>query len=395
MESNRSITFDDTQVAFSTKSSAALRKAYFLFLFMNWDKFANIGIFFIKYAIKIGLPIKWIIRKTIFQQFCGGETVHECKPAMDTMRHQGVSTILDYAVEGEHSEDQFESNAHFLKKLIVLDFKNEEIAFSVLKMSSLVQTSLMEKIQNGTTLTSAEEEDWKKFGKRINDIFYTASRQGIKLLIDAEESWVQHTIDKLALGGMIAHNDPDAIVYNTYQMYLKGKLAQLKVDIARAKNAGHILGVKLVRGAYMEKERDRAQAQSYNSPICERKEITDKQYNDALKYCIENINTVSLCCGTHNEHSNYFLINLLQEYGVEPSDRRIFFAQLYGMSDHITFNLAKAKYCVAKYLPFGPIESVMPYLFRRAQENKSVSGQAGRELLLIKKEMDRRKIKSV
>lgn len=392
MEYNRSITFDDTQVAFSVKSSAALRKAYFLFLFMNWDKCANIGIFFIKHAIKIGLPIKSIIKNTIFNQFCGGETVQECKPTMDDLRNQGVSTILDYSVEGEHSEDQFENNAHFLKKLIDLDFKKEEISFSVLKMSSLVQTFIMEKIQIGTALTTEEGKDWNKFGKRINDIFYTAASHGIKLLIDAEESWVQHTIDKLALGGMITHNNPEPIVYNTYQMYLIGKLAQLEIDVARAKNAGYKLGVKLVRGAYMEKERKRAQIQNYNSPICESKEITDQKYNEALKYCIENINTVSLCCGTHNEGSNYYLINLMKEHNLQPDDGRIFFAQLYGMSDHITFNLAKAKYCVAKYLPFGPIESVMPYLFRRAQENKSVSGQAGRELLLIKKEMERRKI---
>jgi proline dehydrogenase len=392
MEAEPRISFEDTSVAFSYKSDAALRKANFIFSMVNhpWISAAAIGS--VKFALKLHLPVEGIIRKTAFDHFCGGISIDNCDDEITQLSKYGVGTILDYSVEGEKSEKGFDEVTEEIIRTI--DKAKEDpagIPFSVFKVTGLGDSDLFEKIQREDVLTIEEQRAFERVRQRVDKICARAHANKIPVLIDAEETWIQEPIDTLAYEMMAKYNKAKAIVFNTYQLYRIASLQNLKNSFEEAARKNYYIGAKLVRGAYMEKERARAEAMGYPDPIQPDKAASDKAFNEALEFCVENISRIAFMCGSHNEESNQYLTTLMHKYGLKNTDDRIWFAQLYGMSDNISFNLAKAGYKVAKYVPYGPVRSVMPYLFRRAQENTSVAGQSSRELILIRKELERRK----
>ena len=394
MKTLPTISFEDTAVAFSYKSDGALKKAHFIFALLNYPLIASLATRALKLALTIGLPVEGLIRNTVFFHFCGGETIEKSNSAIIKLGQHNVCTILDYSVEGEKTESGFDATLNELIRTIEYAKTSPHIPFSVFKVTGLAATELLEKIQKKDALTKAECEAWTKVRNRVDVICAKAHECNIAVLIDAEESWIQNTIDDLAYDMMIKYNQKKTVVYNTFQLYRKDSFALLQHALAHAKAQNHFLGAKLVRGAYMEKERDRAEALHYDNPIHPTQEATDKAFNKALAFCMQNKESLSLVCGSHNEYSNHYLTELMAEHDLEANDNRIWFAQLYGMSDTISFNLAKAGYHVAKYVPYGPVKSVMPYLFRRAEENTSVAGQSNRELVQIKKELKRRSQKA-
>ncbi len=387
----QAITFDDTATAFSYKSDQELRKTYWVFAAINHPAISRIGTNLVKFALNIKLPVRHLIKKTIFRQFVGGETIADCEPTIQLLARYHIKTILDYSVEGEKTEKGFEQTT--LETLATLErAKGSELfPFAVFKVTGIADAKLLEKIQAGHTLTTEEESAFQRVKDRVERLCQAASDTDTRILIDGEESWIQEVIDDLAEAMMEKFNKGKAVVYNTYQMYRKDMLANLKKAFQHAAMKQYQLGAKLVRGAYMEKERERAQEKGYPDPIQPNKKATDEDYNRALVFCLNNKQRIALVSGSHNEYSNYYLTVLMQKYNVAPQDPSIYFSQLYGMSDHISFNLAKAGYNVAKYVPYGPLEAVMPYLFRRAEENTSVAGQSSREFTLIKKELKRRR----
>jgi len=391
MDLNAKTGFDDTAVAFSYKSNSELRKANFIFSLVNHPWISSAATGFTKTALKIGLPIHGIIKRTVFEHFCGGETIRESKNAVQRLWKFGVGTILDYAVEGEKSEQGFDKTLGELLRTIENAATSEAIPFSVFKPTGIGSFELFEKLHRGEKLTSNEQEAFERIRARVDKICSKAHSAKVRVLIDAEETWIQDPIDSLANEMMSKYNRESAIVFNTYQLYRTDSYKNLQYSYELASKSGYFLGAKLVRGAYMEKERDRAETMGYPSPILPDKTATDKSFNDALLFCIEHIDRIAIMCGSHNEYSNSFLTELMREKGIANNDKRVWFAQLYGMSDNISFHLAKKGYHVAKYVPYGPVESVMPYLLRRASENTSVAGQSSRELTLIRKELRRRR----
>jgi proline dehydrogenase len=392
MEAEPKISFEDTSVAFSYKSDAALRKANFIFSMVNhpWISAAAIGS--VKFALKLHLPVEGIIRKTAFDHFCGGISIDNCDDEIAQLSKYGVGTILDYSVEGEKSEKGFDQvTEEIIRTIDKAKGDPAGIPFSVFKVTGLGDSDLFEKIQREDVLTIEEQRAFERVRKRVDKICARAHANKIPVLIDAEETWIQEPIDTLAYEMMAKYNKEKAIVFNTYQLYRIASLQNLKNSFEEAARKNYYIGAKLVRGAYMEKERARAEAMGYPDPIQPDKAASDKAFNEALEFCVENISRIAFMCGSHNEESNLYLTTLMHKYGLKNTDDRIWFAQLYGMSDNISFNLAKAGYKVAKYVPYGPVRSVMPYLFRRAQENTSVAGQSSRELILIRKELERRK----
>jgi len=386
------ISFDNTEVAFRGKSKADLKRAYWLFKAVASRSMVKFGKWATNVALKVRLPINGMIRKTIFRQFCGGESIQKSIDASNDLASRNVKTILDYSIEGKTKEEDFDKTVQEIVGTIKEAEKNENIPFAVFKVTGICLFETLEKANEGTENLS--EEDRKKYNKlieRVDTIAGEAHKRNVPLFIDAEESWIQNTIDDITYQMSLKYNKGTAIVYNTAQMYRHDRLEFLKDEIARAKKAGIKYGIKLVRGAYMEKERERAEEKGYPSPIQPDKEATDRDFNLALKVVVENINDVSFCAGTHNEESSLELVNLMKEHGIASDDPRAYFAQLLGMSDHISFNLADHGLMVAKYVPYGPIKEVLPYLIRRAEENTSVAGQTGRELALIMKERERRK----
>lgn len=383
--------FENTEIAFSSRSSKELQKMYFLFSMMNNNFLVSVGTSFLKFAFQIGLPISGIVKNTIFSHFCGGENIFDCEKTIQKLSTAHIGTILDYSVEGEKNEKSFDETEAETIKTILRAKNQKQIPFSVFKVTGLADLDLLTKKQENKNLTEAEKVAWEKVIKRVDNICKTAYENNVRIFIDAEETWIQKSIDNLAFEMMKKYNREKTIVYNTYQMYCHAKLAQLQNDHQNAQNEGYFLGVKLVRGAYMEKERERANHLGYQDPIQPDKAASDRDFDLALAYCVENRSEISLCAGTHNEKSSLFLAKLLQENKVNPQDETFYFAQLFGMSDHISFNLANAGYNVAKYVPYGPVKSVMPYLFRRASENTSIAGQSSREFALIQKEKNRRK----
>jgi len=392
MESPPKISFEDTAVAFSYKTNGALKKAHFIFSLVNHPWISGMATGIIKFSLKIGLPVESLIKKTVFYHFCGGESIEKSQNAIDQLAKYDVGTILDYSVEGEDSEADFDHTLVEILRSIEKAKDSKNIPFSVFKVTGLASADLLTKIQQKTGLTADEQAAWERAKARVDKICGRAYQVNVAVLIDAEETWIQDPIDSLAYAMMKKYNQERAIIFNTYQLYCTDSLANLKESTQNASMAGYFLGAKVVRGAYMEKERDRADSLGYPSPIHPTKEATDEAFNQALVFCIDNKQRVSLVCGTHNEYSNYFLTVFMEKHGLPNNDPRIWFAQLYGMSDNISFNLAKAGYNVAKYVPFGPVKSVMPYLFRRAEENTSVAGQSSRELILIRKELKRRRL---
>ena len=386
------LSFENTEVAFRHASNADLKRAYWLFKIININFLVKIGPPITNLAVKIGLPVKGLIKATIFKQFCGGETIRECDKTIKKLDAGGVGTILDYSIEGEDDERVFDATRDEIIRTIRRAVKDKAIPITVFKVTGVGRFELLEKLDAGSKLSDAEQQEWKKLQDRVLAICQKAHETGIPVMIDAEETWIQKTIDELALDMMCRFNEEKAIVYNTYQLYRHDKLNSLISDNEVAVNEKFILGVKLVRGAYMEKERKRAEEMGYASPIQESKEATDKDFDQALDYCTDNINTIAFVAGTHNEESCLLLTELLKRKRIDRNNPHVYFAQLLGMSDNLSFNLADAGYNVAKYVPYGPIKAVLPYLFRRAQENTAIAGQMSRELSLIVKEVKRRKL---
>jgi proline dehydrogenase len=392
MQAPSRISFEDTSVAFSYKSNAALRKANFIFSLVNHPWISSMAIGSTKLALKLHLPVEGLIKKTAFDHFCGGVSIDNCDDEVHTLSRYGVGTILDYSVEGEASETGFDQTLEETLRTIRKAKSNPQgIPFSVFKVTGLANMELLEKIQRQEALSPAENEAYQRIQKRVDAICSLAHASGIPVLIDAEETWIQEPVDALAYEMMARYNREKAIVFNTFQLYRKATLQNLKDALREASEKGYHLGAKLVRGAYMEKERARAAEMGYADPIQPDKAASDKAFTEALEFCVVNLRHLAFMCGSHNEHSNLYLTQLMEQHGIPSSDERVWFAQLYGMSDNISFNLAKAGYKVAKYMPYGPVRSVMPYLFRRATENTSVAGQSSRELILIRKELRRRR----
>jgi len=383
--------FNNTQIAFSLKSDTELDRAYFLFKMIANEPLVRIGTAVTNFALKANLPVEGLIRATVFDHFCGGVNEDDCISVVDKMYSKGVSSVLDYSVEGKEEEEQFD--AVLEKTLKLIDFAKEKkaIPFAVFKPSGFGRLALYQDISEGKKLNAAETEEWNRVVARFEKVCKTSYDNDVALLIDSEESWMQDPVDNLVEEMMQKYNKSKPIVFNTLQMYRWDRLDYLKKLHVKAKKEEFFIGMKLVRGAYMEKENERAVEKGYPTPICASKEATDENYNAAVKYMVDNIDSMSVFEGTHNESSTYFLMDLMEEKGLRTNDDRIWFGQLYGMSDNISFNLAANGYNVAKYLPFGPVKDVMPYLIRRAEENTSVAGQTSRELAMIKAERDRRK----
>lgn len=384
--------FDNTQVAFSLKSDTELERAYFLFKLIASQPLVKIGTAVTNFALKAHLPVEGLIRSTVFDHFCGGVNEVDCLKVVDNMFTKGVSSVLDYSVEGKEEEAQFDAALEMTLKTIEFAREREAIPFAVFKPTGFGRLDLYEKVGEKSVLTEAEQQEWNRVIARFDLACKTAYEKDVLLLIDAEESWMQDAADAIVADMMRKYNKEKAIVFNTLQMYRWDRLDYLKSLHEQAKSEGFYIGMKLVRGAYMEKENDRATERGLKSPICVSKEATDINYDAAVLYMIENIDKMAIFAGTHNEESSYKLMQLMTEKGITKNDKRIFFGQLLGMSDNISFNLAENGYNVAKYLPFGPVRDVMPYLIRRAEENTSVAGQTSRELTLIKKEKERRKL---
>ncbi len=384
--------FDNTETAFQLKSNSELERAYFLFKMISKEPLVKIGAAATKFALNINLPVEGLIRATVFDHFCGGINERDCMSTVDSLFDVGVSAVLDYSVEGKEAEVQFDATANKVGELTEFAQNKEAMPFSVFKPSGLGRFSIWQKVTEKQPLTANEKAQWERIEKRYDAISKIAHDSKISLLIDGEESWIQDAADDLCEKMMEKYNKERPIVFNTLQCYRWDRLDYLKGLHQRAKAKGFKLGFKVVRGAYMERENDRAIEKGYKTPICESKKATDDNFNEVMKYIIDNLEDIELFIGTHNESSTYLAIDIMKEKGIAKSDSRIWFGQLYGMSDHITFNLGAEGYNVAKYLPFGPVKDVMPYLIRRAEENTSVAGQTSRELTLLKKEKARRKL---
>jgi len=384
--------FDNTQIAFQLKSDSELERAYFLFKMISHEPLVRIGTAATNFALKAHLPVEGLIRSTVFDHFCGGVNEEDCLPVIDKMFEKGVSSVLDFSVEGQEIEGSFD--AAFEKTLKIINFASEKDAMpiAVFKPTGFGRLYLYQKKSEGKPFTKEEAEEWSRIVGRYHKVCKLAKENDVEVLIDAEESWTQQAVDDLVEDMMRTYNTGVPIVYNTLQLYRWDRLDYLKELHKRSKKEGFSLGIKIVRGAYMEKERERAQEKGYPSPICDTKEATDENFNKTMAYILNNLDDISLFVGTHNENSSYLAMNLMNEFNISKSDNRVWFGQLYGMSDHITFNLANQGYNVAKYVPFGPVKDVMPYLIRRAEENTSVSGQTSRELNLLKTEKERRKL---
>ncbi len=386
------IDFSNTEVAFRNKSKAELKKAYWLFKMVSKPGLVNFGKWSLTFALKLHLPVKWLIKKTIFTQFCGGENIIECKSTIEDLDKNKVGTILDYSLEGKETNADLDATTQEIIDTIERAKSDDAIPFSVFKPSGISKFSILEKSNESIDgLNDEERSDYLKFVERMNKICKKAYDLNVPVFVDAEDSWVQDTIDRMCEVMMWKYNQEAAVVYTTVQMYRWDRLAYLKSLCEKARRDQIKIGVKLVRGAYMEKERARAKEKGYKDPIQPNKKATDDDYNAALAFCVDNLDVFSICAGSHNEDSANVLVDLIAEKGLDPKDHRLYFAQLLGMSDHISFNLSSNGYNVAKYVPYGPVKEVMPYLIRRAQENTSVAGQTGRELSLIQKERKRRK----
>lgn len=385
------LSFDDTSIAFSSKSDKDLRQTYWMFRSMNNPALVKVGTNLVNTAFTLRLPVKGLIKQTLFKQFCGGETIEDSRRTIAELQQGDVGTILDYSVEGEKSEEGFEATYQELLRTVAFARGNPAIPFCVFKVTGVGKFEILEKVQAKASLNEEESAAFRRIENRVDTICRTAYENDVRIFIDAEESWIQGAIDTLAYQMMRKYNQEKAIVYNTFQMYRHDMLSNLRRAFHYAATHSYWLGVKLVRGAYLERERSRAATLGYTDPMQATKQATDDDFNSALRFCIDNKQRVAICCGSHNEYSNHYLVQLMEKYNVSPGDPNFYFAQLYGMSDNISFNLADAGYNVAKYVPYGPVEAVLPYLFRRAAENTSIAGQTSRELMLVQAEIHRRR----
>lgn len=383
--------FNDTETAFKLKTDDELNRALFLFGMINRPTLVKIGTVLTKFSLKFKLPVEGLIKSTIFNQFSGGESMENCLPVIEKMYSKKLHSILDYSVEGKEQEEQFE--AAMKKKLSLIEFaaKRKELPFAVFKPTGIGRFEIWEKVTSKITLSKEEEEEWQRVKQRVENICEAAYQNNISVLADGEETWMQGAADDLMEEMMKKYNQQSVIVFNTLQCYRWDRLQYLQNLHQRAIKEGFKVGAKIVRGAYMEKENERAKKMGYPTPICENKEATDVSFNGTLAYCLTNIKEISTFIGTHNEMSNYLALQIMEDKGININDDRVWFSQLYGMSDHISYNLARKGYNTAKLVPFGPVRDVVPYLIRRAQENTSVRGQTGRELSLLMEEKKRRK----
>ncbi|CAN5176870.1 proline dehydrogenase family protein [soil metagenome] len=399
------ISFNNTENAFSYKNDNELKKAKFIYSLMGMGWLVNIGTRITPWAIQNKLPVNGLIRSTIFEQFVGGETLQETKPVAEKLKKFNVDVILDYGVEGKEGEDNFDHATEEFIKVIEYAATQPNIPFMSVKLTGIIRFALLEKLDAASdplsgvegrvhteVLNEAEKEEWNRVEARLIKICEAGAKNNVGVLIDAEDSWIQDPVDALVTKMMEQYNRSKVVIYNTIQLYRHDRLQFLKDSFAYAQSKGFILAEKLVRGAYMEKERKRAIESGYPSPIQPDKQSTDRDYNAAVEYCVDHLEQLRVIVASHNEFSNLYTTQLLDKKYNSQSHPHVHFSQLYGMSDNITFNLAKAGISVSKYLPFGPLKDVIPYLMRRAQENSSVSGQTSRELLLLKAELARRAV---
>jgi len=384
------VAFDNTEIAFAGRSDAELNRAEMLFKLVGNPSLVKVGRSALELALSLHLPISGIVRSTVFNHFCGGESIADCEQAIARLHAAGIYTLLDYSAEGKSTEKDFDWSCEEVIRTIIRGRDDDRIHFAVFKATGIMRAALLERVSAGKTLEPHQQTEWDMAMQRVRKICVAAANNHIPVLVDAEESWIQPAIDAFAQQMMQEFNRTEAIVYNTYQLYRHDRFDFLKQHEAHAAQNGYIIGAKLVRGAYMEKERDRAKKRGLPSPIHPTKSATDEAYDAALAYCMEHTDRIHLVIGTHNEASSQRGAELMLNKGLVPNDKRIFFSQLYGMGDHISYNLAHAGHNVVKYVPYGPVKLVMPYLIRRAEENTSVAGQVGRELSLILKEKQRR-----
>ncbi len=385
------IDFEDTRTAFSIKSNRDLRRAYILFKLISYPILVKIGNPVIKVCSALNIPIGWIVKPTAFKHFVGGETLEECQPAVEKLKTANVYSILDYSVEGKETDKAIEAALQETLRAVKNAGSNPDIPFAVFKPTAFGKHHSLEVLSGRGTPDEKILKEGEEFRTRIDQLCKTAHENDIPIMIDAEDTYIQNFIDQVVMDMMRKYNKEKTIVYNTYQMYRHDRIGILEADIKAARDERFFLGAKFVRGAYMERERARAEKMNYPDPIQPDRESTDRDYNLALKISMDNLDVVSIFNGTHNEFSSMYLAELMIEQKVDSAHKRIWFSQLYGMSEHISFNLASARFNVAKYVPYGPVRFVLPYLMRRVEENSSVKGQTGRELSLIKKERQRRK----
>lgn len=385
------VSFDNTEIAFRDRTDMELSRAHLLFNLVGNPNMVKVGKVVLSIAMAMKLPVHGIIRSTVFSHFCGGEHITNCESTIERLHASGVYTLLDYSAEGKETTADFEYAATETIATIRMAHQDSRVPFSVFKPTGIIPYWLLAKKNASLEFSEEEQLEWNLALERVKLICEAGKENNVPIFIDAEETWFQDAIDELAEDLMKTYNRKRAMIFNTVQLYRKDRLQYLKASYQKAIEEDYVLGVKLVRGAYMEKERNRAKEQGYPSPIHENKAATDDDYDRALRFCVEHHPSIELLCGTHNEQSCKLLTELMAENGIEVSDRNIFFSQLYGMSDNISFNLAAERYNVVKYVPYGPVLEVMPYLIRRAEENTSIAGQTGRELSLIIKEKARRR----
>lgn len=387
------LSFDNTEAAFAYLSDKELKKVHFIFSMMHYGWLVKIGSAIAPWILKTRLPVKGVIRRTIFKQFCGGENLQEAAQTAQRLAKFKVGVILDYGVEAAEGEENYDQSVIEFKKAIEYAAQQANIPFISLKVTGFSRFTLLEKLHAQKSLSDEEQQEFERVRQRIHQICKHAYEKGIGVLIDAEESWIQQPVDDLADEMMTTFNIEKGVIYNTFQLYRHDRLDFLRKSFNKSEQNNYILGAKLVRGAYMEKERKRAEEMNYSSPIHKDKNSTDKDYNEAVSFCLDHTKRIAVFIGTHNEESSMLGARLLQDKGIPHDHPHIHFAQLYGMSDNITFNLAQGGYPASKYLPYGPVKDVMPYLIRRAQENSSISGQIGRELSLVNEEIKRRRLR--
>ena len=388
MSKTNKILFNNTELAFSNKSDVELNKAYFLFSILDYSFLTKLGNFFLMLVLKMHLPLKKVIKKTIFNHFCGGETLDECKKTFQTLSKYNLFAMPEYSVEGESTIKGFENYKN--DSIEIINYLGKlKLPFIAIKFSGLASLETLEKVSNGEMTYSSLE--YKNFYNRVNELCECAMNNNVKILIDAEESWIQKAIDDTAFNLMKKYNIKTVNIFLTYQCYKMHTLKNIEENYKISLSNNYKLGVKLVRGAYMEKERSRAKEFNYSSPIHVFKKETDNEFDDSVEYCINKIDHISLWIGSHNEISCIKLMELLNSKKLSKNDERVWFSQLYGMSDNISFTLASLGYNVIKLIPFGPLEKTIPYLIRRANENSSVKGQSNRQYTLIKNEINRRK----
>ncbi len=385
--------FANTEIAFRYKSDRDLRKAYRLFRLMNNPWLVALGSALAVTAVRLGLPFaEKLVERTVFHQFCGGTSLEETSRTIERLYRYQVLTILDYGAEGKETEADFEKTMRETVRAVQFAATHESVPVVSNKISGLARNALLEEVRGREPESEDLRAELAAVEERLDKICSMAAQQGVAVFFDAEESWYQDTINLLVNRMMKRYNKERAVVYNTFQLYRTDQLDYLKESYEKARREGYVLGAKLVRGAYMDKERERAKHLGYPSPIHPTKEATDKAYNEAVEFCVEHYTDMASANASHNEESNRLQAELIAEKGIVKNHPHLNFCQLYGMSDHLTFNLAQAGYNVAKYLPYGPVKEVLPYLVRRAEENTAVTGDVSRELALIRQEMKRRKL---